>query len=126
MLLRNLFIAFIIFISFNSCSKKEPEYIPTEKIDPYSVYKLAYEGFEKRDFFYASKKFFEAELNFKVLELAAKSLLDVKDLYTGFVLSPISLDTNSNLVALLFSNCSLNVLVTICPFLTVKSATSST
>jgi outer membrane protein assembly factor BamD len=75
MLLRNLFIAFIIFISFNSCSKKEPEYIPTEKIDPYSVYKLAYEGFEKRDFFYASKKFFEAELNFKVLELAAKSAI---------------------------------------------------
>ena len=75
MLLKNLLITFIILISLNSCSKKEPEYVPTEKIDPYSVYKLAYEGFEKRDFFYASKKFFEAELNFTVLELAAKSAI---------------------------------------------------
>ena len=75
MLLKNLLITFIILISLNSCSKKEPEYVPTEKIDPYSVYKSAYEGFEKRDFFYASKKFFEAELNFTVLELAAKSAI---------------------------------------------------
>tara|TARA_A100000164_G_C21677613_1_gene662755 strand:- start:575 stop:760 length:186 start_codon:yes stop_codon:yes gene_type:complete len=57
MLVRNLFITFIILILINSCSKKEPEYTPTEKIDPYSVYKLAYEGFEKGDFFMLQKNF---------------------------------------------------------------------
>ncbi len=66
---------FIILFFFTSCSKKEPEYVPTEKVDPYSVYKIGYEAFEKGDYFFASKKFFEAELNFKVLELSAKAAI---------------------------------------------------
>tara|TARA_X000000950_G_scaffold253769_1_gene317009 strand:- start:1088 stop:1843 length:756 start_codon:yes stop_codon:yes gene_type:complete len=41
--------------------------------DPYSLYKEGYEAFEKNDFFFASKKFSEAELNFKNVDLAAKS-----------------------------------------------------
>ena len=49
--------------------------MPTEKVDPYSVYKIAYEAFEKGDYFFASKKFFEAELNFSKLELSAKSAI---------------------------------------------------
>ena len=70
MSLRNkIFIITSIFIIFTACSKKEPEYIPSEKIDPYSVYQEAYEAFEKGDYFFASKKFFDAELNFTVLDL---------------------------------------------------------
>ncbi len=58
-----------------SCSKDEPKYIPTEKISPYTVYEEGYEAFKKGDYYFASKKFFEAELNFKVLELASKSAI---------------------------------------------------
>jgi outer membrane protein assembly factor BamD len=64
-----------IFLIFVSCSKKEAAYTPTEKIDPYVVYKEGYEAFTKGDYFYASKKFFEAEINFTILELAAKSAI---------------------------------------------------
>tara|TARA_B100000963_G_C22638759_1_gene679151 strand:- start:4984 stop:5814 length:831 start_codon:yes stop_codon:yes gene_type:complete len=73
---RNIFlITFTSIFLLVACTKKEPAYIPTEKIDPYSVYKTAYDAFEKGDYFFASKKFFEAELNFTVLELSAKAAI---------------------------------------------------
>ena len=68
-------IFFTSLVLLAACSKKEPAYVPTEKIDPYSVYKTAYDAFEKGDYFFASKKFFEAELSFKVLEYASKSAI---------------------------------------------------
>ena len=59
----------------SSCSKDEAIYIPSEKIDPYAMYKKGLESFEKNDFFYASKNFSDAELNFKNTDLAAKSAI---------------------------------------------------
>ena len=56
-----------------SCSKDEALYKPSDTINPYEVYKEGVEAFKKNDFFYASKKFSEAELNFETVELAAKS-----------------------------------------------------
>ena len=58
-----------------SCTKEDVIYKPTEKVDPYVLYKEGLEAFEKNDFFYASKKFSEAELNFKSINLSAKSCI---------------------------------------------------
>jgi outer membrane protein assembly factor BamD len=70
---RQFLLVFIIFITA-SCSKdKEVVYQPSLKDNPYTIYKEAMQSFEKNDFFYASKKFSEAELNFEKVELAAKS-----------------------------------------------------
>ncbi len=72
MFLRLLF-AIIISTSL-SCSKKEDlAYDPTSNKNPYDLYNEGVEAFEKSNFFFASKKFSEAELNFKTIELAAKS-----------------------------------------------------
>ena len=60
---------------FISCSKKEVAYEPTSRIDPYKVYNEAFVAFEKGDYFYAEKKFSEAELNFEIVEYAAKSAI---------------------------------------------------
>ena len=73
MTLRVLLILIIIF-SLISCSKKDKEvYIPSEKVNPYTLYQEGLDAFEKNDFFFASKKFSEAEINFDKPELAAKS-----------------------------------------------------
>ena len=58
-----------------SCTKKDTAYVPSIKIDPYEVYKEGLDAFEKNDFFFASKKFSEAELNFELTDLAAKSAI---------------------------------------------------
>jgi len=65
----------VLFLILNSCSKDEAIYQPSEKISPYVLYKEGLEAFEENDFFYASKKFSEAELQFEIVELAAKSAL---------------------------------------------------
>ena len=67
-----LFFAFFIFIS---CSKEEVIYEPTKKINPYSTYEEGLKAFKENDFFFASKKFSEAELNFEEPEAAAKSAI---------------------------------------------------
>ena len=64
---------FIIILFLNSCTNKKDIYEPTIKINPYQIYEEAYKAFEKNDFFFASQKFTEAELNFDVTEFAAKS-----------------------------------------------------
>lgn len=67
-------LALLLIFSLLSCSKnKEIEYESQNKIDPYNVYKEGYEAFERGDYFFANKKFSEAELNFKDPSLAAKS-----------------------------------------------------
>ena len=66
---------FLFLITLNSCSKDKPIYIENEKIDPYKVYKEAFSAFEKNEFFFANKKFEEAELNFLISEYAAKASL---------------------------------------------------
>ena len=74
MKLRLIFLI-VFFLILNSCSKDEAIYQPSEKISPYVLYKEGLEAFEKNDFFFASKKFSEAELQFEIVELAAKSAL---------------------------------------------------
>ena len=74
MLLR-LVAILVIFLSL-SCSKKdEIIYNPTSNKNPYELYKEGLVAFENNDYFYANKKFSEAELNFKIVDLAAKSAI---------------------------------------------------
>ena len=73
MLLR-IFLVLSLIVSLTSCTKdKKPIYETIEKTDPYSLYKEGLEAFNKNDYFYAEKKFSQAELNFKDVNLAAKS-----------------------------------------------------
>ena len=51
-----------------SCSKEEAKYEPKPRSDPYKLYQDAYQAFENGDYFYAQKKFSEAELNFEQTE----------------------------------------------------------
>ena len=72
-MLSRLIFLLLIFLNFG-CSKKESiNYSKTKKIDPYIIYQDALNAFEGKDYFYASKKFNEAELNFTDPVLAAKS-----------------------------------------------------
>ena len=71
-----MFIRIIILIApiiLFSCSKNEINYKPKPRVDPYSIYEQAYQAFEEGDYFYAQKKVSEAELNFDIVEYAAKS-----------------------------------------------------
>ena len=71
-------IIIFIFIFINiSCAKKkdEVEIQLQKKVDPYQVYSEGFEAFSKGDYFYANKKFSEAELNFEAVEYAAKSAI---------------------------------------------------
>ena len=70
-----LFLIIILFPFFSFCSKKDVLYQPSDKVDPYVIYKEGLEAFENNDFFYAEKKFSEAEINFEKPELAAKSAI---------------------------------------------------
>lgn len=70
-----LLIILFVFISFTSCSKKEPDYVKNNLKDPYKLYSEGLEAFENNDFFFANKKFEEAELNFEQPEYAAKSAI---------------------------------------------------
>ena len=72
MFFRLVLILGIIFTLF-SCSKEKELYEPTKKVNPYVLYEEGLEAFDRNDFFFASKKFSEAELNFEKVELAAKS-----------------------------------------------------
>ena len=68
-------ILLIFFIILLSCSKEEAKYEPKPRSDPYKLYEEAYQAFEKGDYFYAQKKFSEAELNFSKPSAAAKAAI---------------------------------------------------
>ena len=71
-------VALLIIIVFTllSCSKnKEVLYEPTSKVDPYTIYNEAMESFNKNDFYFANKKFTQAELNFKNVNSTAKAAI---------------------------------------------------
>ncbi len=79
-------ISIIVFylIIFSACSKNDKEiiYQPLEKNNPYELYKEGLAAFEINDFFFANKKFSEAELNFEQVEFAAKSaIMSIFSLY---------------------------------------------
>jgi len=67
-----ILITFLIF----SCSKKEPELnLPADKEKSYEIYKEAVESMNKGDFFYAAKKFSEAEAILPKIEFSARASL---------------------------------------------------
>ena len=72
-MLTRINLIFLCLVFLFSCSKDENIYNPSLKKDPFILYKEGIEAFENNNFFFASKKFSEAELNFKNIELAAKS-----------------------------------------------------
>ena len=58
------------------CKKKRRSTDTTsKKVDPYQVYSEGFEAFSKGDYFFANKKFSEAELNFETVEYAAKAAI---------------------------------------------------
>tara|TARA_Y100001958_G_scaffold155023_1_gene144921 strand:- start:1550 stop:2380 length:831 start_codon:yes stop_codon:yes gene_type:complete len=71
------FFLFIIFtISLISCtSNKDFKYEESKRSNPYEIYKEGLIAFEKKDYFFASQKFDEAELNFDKPRLAAKAAI---------------------------------------------------
>ena len=75
MVIRHILVLTLIFILVSCSNKDAPLYEPLVKVDAYSVYKEGLDAFEKNDFFFASKKFDQAELNFNSVDLAAKSAL---------------------------------------------------
>ena len=73
---KKFFFIICLLILLSSCSSnKETIYEPSIKINPYESYKAGMNAFEKNDYFFASKKFSEAELNFEIPSLAAKSAI---------------------------------------------------
>ncbi len=70
-----LFYLLGLTIFLYSCAGDKEIYEPSSKVDPYELYKEGLEAFEQNDYFFANKKFSEAELNFDKPELAAKSAL---------------------------------------------------
>ena len=70
------FLFFWLIIFLNSCaSDKQSIYEPSIKINPFVSYKEGIEAFEDNQFFFANKKFSEAELNFENPKFAAKSAI---------------------------------------------------
>ena len=74
-MLFRLFYLLGLTIFLYSCAGNKEIYEPSSKVDPYELYKEGLEAFERNDYFFANKKFSEAELNFDKPELAAKSAL---------------------------------------------------
>mgnify|MGYP001249696146 CR=1 FL=1 len=62
-MLKRLLIIISLLLLVLGCSKnKEPVYVAAEIEDPNKLYSEALQAIEKRDFFYAQKKFFEADI----------------------------------------------------------------
>ena len=75
-MLQRIVLIFLLIFYLLSCSKnKKLEYEALNEIDPYQIYQEGYIAFEKGDYFYANKKFSEAELAFEIVEFAAKSAI---------------------------------------------------
>ena len=73
---QKLIYLFLIIFLFISCSKKEPELnIPADKEKSFETYKEAVEFMNKGDYFFAAKKFSEAEEILPQIEFSAKASL---------------------------------------------------
>ena len=73
---QKLALLFLIIFLTTSCSKKEPEVnIPAGKEKSFEVYKEAVKAMEKGDYFYASKKFAEAEIILPKINFSARASL---------------------------------------------------
>ena len=72
---KKILFIFILIFSLQACGKKEVIYEPKNKSDGYLLYQEGLNAFKRGDYFSANKKFSEAELNFKIVEFAAKSAI---------------------------------------------------
>jgi len=73
---QKLIYSFLIIVLIVSCSKEEPELnIPADKEKSFEIYKEAVDSMNKGDYFYAAKKFSEAEVILPKIEFAAKASL---------------------------------------------------
>ncbi len=74
---RKLFYILIISFLFFSCSKKEPvvKAIPDNRENSLKIYEEAVQAYEQGQYFYASKKFLEAETVLPKVEFSAKASL---------------------------------------------------
>jgi outer membrane protein assembly factor BamD len=73
---RKIFFIFIIFLFITGCSKKEEISVkPPDNKESYKIYAEALEAMNQREFFFAAKKFSEAEKILPVVEHSAKALL---------------------------------------------------
>ena len=73
---RIIFFIFFIFLFITGCSKKEEISVkPPDNKESYKIYAEALEAMNQREFFFAAKKFSEAEKILPVVEHSAKALL---------------------------------------------------
>ena len=73
---RKIFFIFFIFLFITECSKKEEISVkPPDDKESYKIYGEALEAMNQREFFFAAKKFSEAEKILPVVEHSAKALL---------------------------------------------------
>ena len=73
---QKIFLIILTTLLLFSCSKKETiEYEPEDKVDSYKLYEEGLQAFELGDYFFAEKKFSQAELNFDIVDFAAKSAI---------------------------------------------------
>tara|TARA_B100001057_G_C22806366_1_gene933593 strand:- start:1028 stop:1870 length:843 start_codon:yes stop_codon:yes gene_type:complete len=73
---QKLFLFFFLFLFISECSKKEEVSVkpPDEKLS-YNIYKEGLEAMNKGEYFFAARKFSEAEKILPVVEHSAKALL---------------------------------------------------
>lgn len=90
-----LVLSFLLIIC---CSKNEVIYKAEKSLDPFILYEEGLEAFRNNEYFFANKKFSQAELNFKNIDLAAKSAI-----MSSFALYGINFyeQANDNLVRFL-------------------------
>ena len=73
---QKLIYSFLIIFLLVSCSKKDPEVsIPPDKEKSFEIYKEAVDAMNEGDYFYASKKFSEAEAILPKIDFSAKASL---------------------------------------------------
>ena len=72
---RKFILLILIILTTTNCAKEESVYQLKDKVDPYKLYEEGFNAFNNGDYFFAEKKFSEAELNFKIIEFAAKSAI---------------------------------------------------
>ena len=75
-MLSKIISSLLLIVLLVSCSKKEPEInIPADQDKSFEIYKEAIEAMNRGDYFYASKKFSEAEPIMPKIEFSAKASL---------------------------------------------------
>ena len=75
-MLSKIISSLLLIVLLVSCSKKEPEInIPADQDKSFEIYKEAVEAMNRGDYFYASKKFSEAEPIMPKIEFSAKASL---------------------------------------------------